>query len=231
MVAAARGARIAGVTGKRKPIHVVVAGAGVAGLETALALQALAEGLVSVELVAPEREFTYRPLAVTEPFRVGEVRRFPLPPLARAAGAQSRLGALKSVDPERKTVTLDDGLELGYDVLLLALGARPREAIAGALTFRGPENGPALASLLERATAGAVRRFAFAVPAAITWPLPLYELALLTAEYLTGHATRGVEVALVTPEDGPLALFGAAASDAIRELLELRGVRLVTRVV
>ena len=52
--------------------HVVVAGAGVAGLETALALQALAEGLVSVELEAPETEFTYRPLAVAEPFRVGE---------------------------------------------------------------------------------------------------------------------------------------------------------------
>src|SRR2546425_781860 len=101
-------------------------------------------------------------------------------------------------------------------------GARRAEAIPGPATFRGPENGPALAPLLERATAGAVRRFAFAVPAAITWPLPLYELALLTAEYLTGHATRGVEVALVTPEDRPLALFGAEASDAIRELLELR---------
>ena len=64
-------------------MQVLVAGGGVAGLEAALALQALAAEFVSVELVAPEREFTYRPLAVTEPFRVGEVRRFPLPPLAR----------------------------------------------------------------------------------------------------------------------------------------------------
>jgi sulfide:quinone oxidoreductase len=33
---------------------------------------------------------------------------------------------------------------------------------------------------------------------------------------------------LVTPEDRPLALFGHTASDAIRELLEIRGVRFVT---
>ena len=51
--------------------RVVIAGAGVAALEDALALRALAEDSVSVELVAPEEEFTYRPLAVAEPFRVG----------------------------------------------------------------------------------------------------------------------------------------------------------------
>ena len=40
--------------------HVVVAGAGVAGLETALALQAIAPEQVSVELIAPEDEFVYQ---------------------------------------------------------------------------------------------------------------------------------------------------------------------------
>jgi sulfide:quinone oxidoreductase len=68
-----------------KPRHVLIAGAGVAGLEAALALQVLAEGNVSVELVAPEAEFTYRPLAVTEPFGVGEVKRFPLNRLVESA--------------------------------------------------------------------------------------------------------------------------------------------------
>jgi NADH dehydrogenase FAD-containing subunit len=64
--------------------HVVVAGAGVAGLETALALQALASEQVSVALIAPEDEFVYRPLSVAEPFHVGEMRRFPLAQLAGA---------------------------------------------------------------------------------------------------------------------------------------------------
>ena len=73
----------------RKPQQVLIAGAGVAGLEAVLALQALTDGEVSVELVAPEAEFTYRPLAVTEPFGVGEVKRFPLQKLAEAAAGQA----------------------------------------------------------------------------------------------------------------------------------------------
>ncbi len=210
------------------PRHVVVAGAGVAGLETALALRALAREFVWVELVAPEREFTYRPLAIAEPFHVAEVRRFPLEVLVRAAGAQLRSGAVAAVDPERKTATLEAGDEIQYDVLVLALGARPREAVAGALTFRGPEDAAALAALLDRTTSGQLKRIVFAVPAAATWPLPLYELAFLTASYLVEHLTRGVELVLVTPEDRPLALFGPAASDAIGRLLDLHGIRLET---
>jgi len=210
--------------------RVLVAGAGVAGLETALALQAIAEGRVSVELVAPEKEFSYRPLAVAEPFRVGDVRRFPLDRLVGDAGAELRHGRVIAVDAEEKIVTLDDD-ELGYDVLVLALGARPREAVAGALTFRGSQDRPALAALLERATSGGLKRIVFAVPAAPVWPLPLYELAFLTGEYLTNHMTRGVEVVLTTPEDRPLALFGPAASEAIGGLLEIRGIRLETAAV
>jgi hypothetical protein len=129
--------------------QVLIAGAGVAALEAALALQALAEDEVSVELVAPEAEFTYRPLAVTEPFGVGEAKRFPLQRLAEAAGARLRTGSVAAVDPERKIVTLENGQELSYEILLLALGAQPREAIAGALTFRGPQDGPALSALLD----------------------------------------------------------------------------------
>lgn len=208
------------------PFRVVIAGAGVAALETALALRVLAEDLVSVELVAPEQEFTYRPLAVAEPFRVGEVRRFPLSRLVAATGAALRRGTVARVDPDKKVALLEDGQALAFDAFVLALGALPREAVAGALTFRGPEDVQALSALLDRATGGNLRRIAFAVPAAITWPLPLYELALLTAGYLTDRGTRGVDVLLVTPEERPLALFGPEASDALRELLEIRGIEL-----
>jgi sulfide:quinone oxidoreductase len=214
-----------------KPVQVLIAGAGVAALEAALALQALGEDRVSVELVAPEKEFTYRPLAVAEPFSVAEVKRFPLERLVGAAGARLREGSLASVDAARKTIGLSDGEELGYDVLMLALGARPREAVAGALTFRGPEDSAAFSALLDQITSGEVRRLAFAVPAGTSWPLPLYELAILTSEYVAAHGTRDVEIALVTPEDRPLALFGPTASGAVAELLELRGITVLTAVV
>jgi sulfide:quinone oxidoreductase len=218
------------MTSTRNPKQVLIAGAGVAALEAALALQALTEDEVSVELVAPEAEFTYRPLAVTEPFRVGEVKRFPLRRIAEAAGARLRTGAVAAVDPERKAVTLENGEELSYDILLLALGARPREAVTGALTFRGPQDGPALSALLDKTTAGEIHRIAFAVPTGAGWPLPLYELAVLTAEYVTAHATRGVETFFVTPEDHPLGLFGPTASDAVAELLASREIQVKTSV-
>jgi sulfide:quinone oxidoreductase len=215
--------------GDRSPLHVLVAGGGVAALEATLALRKLAEERVTVELVAPEDQFTYRPLAVAEPFRAGEVRRFPLEPLVEAAGGRLRQGVVVSVDPVRHIVSTGEGDTLSYDVLLLALGARPLEAVPGALTFRGPEDEPALVALLDEALSGAVRRLAFAVPGGAAWPLPLYELALLTSSYLTDHGATGREFTLVTPEDAPLALFGIAASDATRELLEIRGIELRLR--
>src|SRR5438270_8220315 len=87
-----------------EPVQVLIAGGGVAALEATLALRALAADRVAIELLAPEREFTYRPLSVAEPFRVGETRRFPLARLAEAAGAQLRQGSLASVDSDEYVV-------------------------------------------------------------------------------------------------------------------------------
>jgi len=221
-----RGASIARMDDSRR--HVVVAGAGVAGLETALALQALAPQRVSVELIAPESEFVYRPLAVAEPFQVGEVRRFPLARLVEAAGAELRPGTLAAVDPQEKRAALTDGSSLEYDVLVLAPGAQSLPAVPGALTFRGtPADNEELGRLLERITTRDLQRLVFAVPPGSTWPLPLYELALLTGEYLAEHLTHA-ELTLVTPEELPLGLFGTRASEAIALLLEMRGIGLRT---
>ncbi len=214
---------------RASPVHVLIAGGGVAALEATLALRALAERRVAITLVAPESDFVYRPLAVAEPFRVGEVERFPLRPLVEAAGAELRQGRVAAVDPDRRVVVTAEQEELPYEVLLLALGAVPREALPGALTFRGPEDGPALAALLERAVDGELRSFVFALPAGVTWPLPLYELALLTGSYLADRGTMGIELTLVTPEEAPLGLFGTRASEAIGELLEARGIGLQLR--
>jgi sulfide:quinone oxidoreductase len=206
-------------------LHVLIAGAGVAGLEAALALHSLGPDRVTVELVAPEEEFTYRPLSVAEPFRAGEVRRFPLQVLADEAGAQLRQGAVQAVDPERRRLRTDRE-ELRYDALLLALGARAREAVHGATTFAGPGDEPALAAVLDDARKGEAKKIVFAVPEGVTWPLPAYELALLTQIALADSGVSGASVELVTPEAAPLELFGERAGEALRELLDLRGVAL-----
>jgi sulfide:quinone oxidoreductase len=209
---------------------VVIAGGGVAALEAALALRALAEERVRVELVAPEPHFWYRPLAVAEPFGAGKVRRFELTDLAAAAGATFSLDRIVAVDAHKRTVHGASGVTLPYDALLIACGASPEAAVPGALTFRGPPDIESVGRVLADLSAGSVRRIAFAVPLGASWTLPAYELALLTAARVDAEDIRGVELSLVTPEPAPVALFGSAASEAVRALLDERGVRLYTEV-
>lgn len=202
--------------------RVLIAGGGVAALEAALTLHELAPGLVDVQLVAPEPRFWYRPMSVAEPFGLGKSVSFDLPELAERAGALFTSGAVVGVDADRSVARMRDGAELEYDSLLLALGVEPHASVDGALTFRGPADVSRVEELLARIDAGEVRRVVVAVPLGAAWSLPAYELALMLA------ARGGVEVAVVTPEDEPLFLFGAAAREAIRELLHDRGISLHT---
>ncbi len=204
--------------------HVVIAGGGVAALEAALALRAVAEGRLSVELIAPEPHFWYRPVAVAEPFGLGEVRRFELSHVATAAGATFTPGELMSVDVARRIAYLSNGATAGFDALLVACGADPTPAVPGALTFRGPADTELVKHMLAEMESGAVRRVAFVVPAGAVWSLPAYELALMTAAWLDARGIEGVELALVSPESAPLQLFGREASDAVQQLLERHGV-------
>jgi sulfide:quinone oxidoreductase len=73
---------------------------------------------------------------------------------------------------------------------------------------------------------GLLRRVVFVVPAGCSWPLPAYELALLSA---ARAAERGldVELSVVSPEQEPLAVFGPDASLLVGDLLDKRGVRFI----
>jgi sulfide:quinone oxidoreductase len=207
--------------------RVLIAGGGVAGLETMLALRAFAEERVEIELLAAEPHFWYRPLAVAEPFAAGRVEQFELAGIAKASGAGFVLGMLASVDPERRVATATNGLELAYDLLVLACGASPERAIEGALTFRGPADSNAFTRLLfELERDGG--RLVIAIPDGHGWPLPGYELALQSARHFADDERPGVEVVLVTPERRPLALFGAEASQAIDDLLTANRIELHT---
>jgi sulfide:quinone oxidoreductase len=208
--------------------RVLIAGGGVAALEAMLALRDLAEDRVDLELLAPEPHFWYRPLAVAEPFGLGHVHHFELGDLAEKAGARVVLGALAEVAAERQVARTEAGMELEYDALLLALGARPVEAVPGALTFRGPADTDRMQALLGEIASGLVKRVVFAVPGGNSWPLPAYELALLTAAFVEAQGVGDVEIAFVTPEPEPLALFGPEAGTALAALLSERKVSIQT---
>ena len=203
--------------------HVLIAGGGVAALEAALALRALAEDRVRIELLAPEPQYWYRPLAAAEPFALGEVRHFELSNLALKMGASFSLGELVSVDTSRHLAYTSPGGVVPYTTLLLACGTRPTAAIRGALTFRGQADTSTIEALLDELEGGVTRRVAFVVPAGAVWSLPAYELALMTAAWLDRHAIDA-EVTVVTPETAPLQLFGREASEAVGAVLEQSGV-------
>jgi sulfide:quinone oxidoreductase len=207
-------------------VKVLVAGGGVAALEAMIALRHLAEDRVQVELVAPKPEFTYRPLAVAEPFGLGDARRLDLLDIAADNGAALHLAGLRAVEPDRRRILTWDGRTLDFDVLLLAVGARPAPSIPGSVTITGPGYTNRFRTVLRELEERRIRRVAFAVPAGTSWPLPLYELALMTATLVAKRGLRKVELSLVTPEDAPLEIFGPRASRSVSELLAERGVTL-----
>lgn len=210
-------------------LRVVVVGGGVAALEAALALQALAGSRVGVELVAPEPQFFYRPLAVSTPFALGKLRGYDLSDLAARAGASLTLGTVTAVDADAREAHTAAGSVLGFDALLVACGAVPQPAVEGAITFRGPSDMEHISALLADAESGSVGSIAFSIPGGAVWNLPVYELALLTAARLAASGRRDVSIIITTPEEAPLELFGHEASAATAKLLEQRGIVLQTR--
>lgn len=201
-----------------------------AALEALLTLHELAAELVSVRLLSRIDEFVYRPLAVGEPFGLGRARRYDLARICGDHGAELISGALASVDPAGKRALTMDGSAIDYGVLLIAVGARPKASLEGAVVVAGPGYTSRFSTVLEQLEQHRFHRLTFAVPSGASWPLPLYELALMTAARLADRRLplRGVELRLVTPEQRPLELFGAAASGEVAALLERSGVELLT---
>jgi sulfide:quinone oxidoreductase len=209
------------------PTHVVIAGGGVAAVELALALHDLAGSRVRMTLVAPEREFELRALGTAEPFSADHVRHHSLRDLADHVGARLVADRVLSVDGDGHEVRLAGSGTLGYDTLVLATGARHRTAFARAITFTGDVQSQDYNGLLADLDGHWTRSVAFVVPPGTTWPLPLYELALMTAQQTYAMGTDDTRLQLISPEATPLALFGPAASQAVAGLLARAGVEFI----
>jgi sulfide:quinone oxidoreductase len=209
------------------PLRVLIAGAGVAGLETMMALHELAGPRVKTTLLSPATEFVYKPLSVREPFAAGAASRHPLQPIADDFGAELRHEALAWVAPGQHAAFTEGGAELEYDVLVLALGARRERPFDQVTTFAGGEDSESLHGLVQDIEGGYVKSVAFVVPPGVTWPLPLYELALMTAARAR-EMSMSPDLTLVTPEEAPLGVFGPEASDDVAQMLESEGIAVRT---
>jgi len=212
----------------RPPLTVVVAGGGIAGAEALLALRALAGERVTLTLVAPDQDLVLRPLAVAEPFSLGHATHHPLADLVAAAGVDWVADHLAEVDAGSRRIVLRSGERREYDALVVAIGARAVPSIEHATTWWQDGDREAFGGLLRDLEVGDARRVAFVVPEGAVWPLPAYELALMTAGEVSGIGMNDAEIIVVTPEADPLELFGPEASRTVREELAAAGVRLET---
>jgi sulfide:quinone oxidoreductase len=213
----------------RQSHRVVIAGAGVAGLEALIALRALAGDHVDIQLIAPGPDFVYRPSSVSEPFGKGQPRRYALDAIARGFQAELKVDALERVDPAARTVHTTAGDQMEYDSLLLALGATPKRVWEHVVTFSGSADSQAVRSVVTAVEQGRVQSVAFVVPSGVAWSLPAYELALMTA-HSARKAGHDPQLVVYTPERRPLDVFGSSASDEVAEVLDEAGVQLVRAV-
>jgi sulfide:quinone oxidoreductase len=207
--------------------RVVIVGGGIAAVETALALADLAGERVSMTILAPDAEFVYRPMTVREPFAYGPAARYPLASIAADTGAELVSAKLRYVDADKRVVHTDADSELGYDALVLALGAKLQPRYAHAITIDDSRMDEALHGLIQDIEQGYLESVAFVAPGRMAWPLPLYELALMTA----GRAydmNVPLEATIVTPEEKPLGLFGQEVSDGVAALLASKGIPVIT---
>ena len=213
-----------------KPFRAVIAGGGVAAVEAGLALRELAAEKIVLTIATTAREFVYRPLAVLRPFRSRPTYRIELARIAADLDAELVAEDAVAVESDHRQILLSNGQKLSYDALLIAIGAQA-EAIVGAGTFTPWDwgEGHAFRSLLQAVSEGEAETVAFIVPPGLTWPLPLYELALLTRAHLRNKGMDGVTLSIVTNESAPLEDFGREASAAVARLLEQHGVALFTR--
>ncbi len=191
-----------------------------------LALRALAPERVRVTLVSDSPSFAYKPAATMEAFFETPPLAYDLQAIATDVGASFRRDRVEAVAAEAHSARLASFAHLHYDALVLAVGARAASAIPGALTFRDQHETHHIRHLMSELRSGTLRRIIFAVPSGCSWPLPLYELALLTATRL-GELDVSGEVMLVSHETTPLCLFGAEASPLVANLLAERGVRFI----
>lgn len=207
--------------------RVVIAGGGVAALEGLLALHELAADHVEVTLLTSSQELVMRPMAVREPFAYPGPNRYPVAAIAAEHGARVVSEDLVSVDGPHQTVCTTEGTIVPYDALLVACGARPSVRYEHAVTIDDRKLDELLHGMIQDIEGDYIHSLAFITPPRMAWPLPLYELALLTAERAWAMGIE-LQTTLITPEDRPLAMFGSTVSAGVQELLSKGGVNVIT---
>lgn len=204
---------------------VLVAGSGPGALEATLALSENSSLDAEISLISPQAEFLYRPNLVMEPFGVTETARYSVGEIIAHERVQQWLGAIDRVDAEGGKAYSPEGDEFEFDALILATGARPASWLGEPAITMGTEGSmDALKQLVAEIDAGAIRNVVFTRPDGPTYSLPMYELALMTADRAARQSQQQIAVGVTSPEQAPLDCFGAEHAGAVAALCRELGV-------
>jgi sulfide:quinone oxidoreductase len=136
-------------------------------------------------------------------------------------------GHVRAIDLANRRVQLN-GDGIAYDYLVVALGAElAPDAIPGladaAHTFYTLEGAARLRTALDAVVGGSIAVVVSALP--YKCPGAPHEAAMLIADFFRrrGRADK-VSVHLFTPEPQPMPVAGPALGDAVRQMLEQRGI-------
>jgi sulfide:quinone oxidoreductase len=207
-------------TDSSQPARVAIIGGGVAAMEAMLALNAASYSGTDVHLFSPESKFVLKPLAVSTGFGRSDLLTFDLPRMAATAGATFHKLSVSEVVTQSRLIRLSDDSEFSYDYLIASPGTESHWSVPGATPYWGPAGNEAVAEALTTLRDREDVKVVVTMPEDGSWPLPLYELALLVSDELGS----GTSTTIVTPESSPLELFGKESAEKVAALLQERDI-------
>ena len=217
--------------------HIVILGGGTGGTLTANRLRRLyADHEATITVVDHDDRHVYQPGLLFVPFGLAHTE-----DIVRSRARQLQRGVqfvesdVDHVDIDAAEVHLGNGDTLGYDVLVVATGARlipeDTEGLLGpawmdrVFTFYSPEGAAALGAALATFDRG--RLVVNVVDMPIKCPVAPLEFCFLADWYFTERGVRDrVHITYATPLDGAFTKPVAAAQ--LGGMLDARGIELVT---
>lgn len=230
--------------------RLLILGGGFAGLDVARAVSRSREarGFWDVLLVDKENFFQFNPLLPSVAVGAVETRHivYPLREMARHRGLRFHKNKVQSIDLERRTVRLHNGLEEHWDTLVVALGSvthhfgipgaaehtRPFKTIVDAMTLRARV--VELFEMAEQSRSEAQRRRLLSfviVGGGVTGVEVAAELVEMAREtLLPRYPSLSTSHLSITLLEGAGRLVSAARpehSEYVRRFLEHRGIRVM----
>jgi sulfide:quinone oxidoreductase len=216
--------------------RILILGGGTGGTLVANRLRrALAEDEAEIIVVDEDDQHVYQPGLLFVPFGLADPGKITRPRHRQLhAGVGFHRAAIERVDLGSETVVLEDGTTLGYDVLVVATGARllpeETEGLAGAWpervhTFYTPAGATSLRDALAAFDGGRIVINIVDMP--IKCPVAPIEFSFLADWYFTRRGLRDrVDITLVTPLDG--AFTKAVCNRELSGLLTDKRINVVT---